>query len=324
MKLARRKFLHLAAGALALPASPREAAALDYPTRPVHIVVGLAPGGPNDICARLIGAWLSERLGQNFIVDNRPGAATNLAAEFVVHAPPDGYTLLMIATSATVNATLYQHLSFNFIRDIAPIAGIMRAANVLVVNPAFPAKTLAEFIAYAKANPHKINIATPGTGTGPHMYAELLQRMAGIDLVEVAYRGSGPALVDLLAGQVDAYFDAGSAIEYVRAGKLRALAVTSATRLAALPDVPTVGQFVPGFEATSWFGVGAPKRTPVEIVEKLNHEINAGLADPNIAQRIAELGGEPMPLSPAEFAKLIVDDTEKWAKVIRAANIKAE
>jgi tripartite-type tricarboxylate transporter receptor subunit TctC len=324
MKLLRRKFLHLAAAAAALPAIPRVASALDYPTRPVHIVVGLAPSGPNDLCARLIGAWLSERLGQSFIVDNRPGAATNLAAEFVVRAPPDGYTLLMIATSATVNATLYQNLNFNIIRDIAPIAGIMRAPNVLVVNPAFPAKTLAEFIAYAKANPHKINIGTPGTGTGPHMYAELLQRMAGVDLVEVAYRGSGPVLVDLLAGQVDAYFDAGSALEYVRAGKLRPLAVTSATRSPALPDVPTVGEFVPGFEATSWFGVGAPKLTPVEIVDKLNHEINAGLADPKIAQRIADLGGEPMALSPAEFAKLIADDTEKWAKVIKAANIKGE
>jgi tripartite-type tricarboxylate transporter receptor subunit TctC len=324
MKLPRRKFLHLAAGAAALPAIPRVASALDYPTRPVHIVVGLAPGGPNDISARLVGAWLSERLGQSFIVDNRPGAATNVATEFVVRAPPDGYTLLMIAQSATINATLYEHLNFNFVRDIAPIAGIMRAPNVLVVNPAFPAKTLADFIAYAKANPHKVNIATPGIGTGPHMYAELLQRMAGIDLIEVAYRGSGPALIDLMAGQVDAYFDAGSAIEFVRAGKLRALAVTSATRSPALPDVPTIGEFVPGFEATSWFGIGAPQHTPAEIVDKLNREINAGLVDPKIAQRIADLGGDPMSLSPAEFGKLIADDTAKWAKVIKAANIKAE
>jgi tripartite-type tricarboxylate transporter receptor subunit TctC len=324
MKLSRRNFLHVAAGAAALPVAPRIASALDYPTRPVHIVVGFAPGGPNDISARLIGAWLSERLGQSFIVDNRPGAASNIGTEIVVRAAPDGYTLLMIANSATVNATLYEHLNFNFIRDIAPVAGIMRAPSVLVVNPAFPAKTLAEFTAYAKANPHKVNIATPGTGTAPHMYAELFQRMAGVDLVEVAYRGSGPALVDLLAGQVDAYFDVGSAIEYVRAGKLRALAVTSAMRSPALPDVPTVGEFVPGYEATSWFGIGAPKRTPVEIVDKLNREINAGLIDPKIAQRIADLGGDPMSLSPAEFAKLIVDETEKWAKVIRAANIKPE
>jgi tripartite-type tricarboxylate transporter receptor subunit TctC len=324
MKLPRRKFLHLAAGAVVLPAVSHIAWAQAYPTRPVRIIVGFAPGGPNDISARLIGAWLSERLGQQFIIDNRPGAASNLATEMVARAPPDGYTLLMIATVATINATLYEHLNFNFINDIAPIAGIMRAPNILVVNPAFPAKTLAEFIAHAKANPHKINIATPGTGTGPHMCAELFQRMAGVDLVEVAYRGSGPALVDLLAGQVDAYFDVGSVIEYVRAGKLRALAVTSATRSPALPDVPTVGEFVPDFEVTSWFGIGAPKRTLVEIIDKLNREINAGLADPKIKERLADLGGAPMPMTPAEFGKLIADETEKWARVIRAANIKPE
>jgi tripartite-type tricarboxylate transporter receptor subunit TctC len=325
MKLPRRKFLHLAAGTAALPSVPRIASALDYPTQPVRVEVGVAAAGPTDICARLTAQLLSERLGQNFIVENRTGAATNVATEFVVRAPADGYTLLTFATSAAANATLYDNLSFNFVRDIAPIAGIMRGPGVMVVNPSVPARTVPEFIAYAKANPHKINMATAGNGTAPHLFGELFKWMAGVDLVAVAYRGSGPALTDLMGGQMQVYFDLIiSSIEHIKAGKVRALAVTSANRSAALPDVPAMGEFVPGYEATAWFGLGAPKNTPTEIINRLNGEANAGLADPKIKARLADLGGEPMPMTPADFGKFIADETEKWGKVIKLAGIKPE
>jgi tripartite-type tricarboxylate transporter receptor subunit TctC len=325
MKLPRRNFLHLAAAAAAFPVVSRVALALDYPTRPVHIIVGFAAGGPNDISARLIGQWLSQRLGQHFIVENRPGAGSNLGTELVVHAPPDGYTLLLVPAPAAINAALYHNLTFNFIRDIAPVAGIMREPMVMVVNPSVPAKTVPEFIAYAKANPGKINIATAGNGTVPHVAGELFQFMTGVDLVGVGYRGGGPALVDLLGGQVQVMFEGAlSVLQYVKAGKLRALAVTSATRSAALPDVPALGEFVPGYEATAWFGIGAPKNVPAEMVEKLNREINAGLADPKVKEQLLGLGGTPMPMSPQEFGAFIASETEKWAKVVKFANIKAE
>jgi len=325
MKLPRRKFLHLAVGAAALPATSRISRAQDYPTRPVHVIVGFAAGGPNDISARLMGQWLTERLGQQFVVENHPGAGSNVATELVVREPADGYALLLVAAPAAINATLYDNLNFNFIRDIAPVAGIVRVPEVMVVNPSVPANTVLEFIAYAKANPGKINLASAGNGTVPHVAGELFKFMAGVDLVRVGYRGGGPALVDLLGGQVQVMFEPTlSTLPYIRAGKLRALAVTSATRSAALPDVPTVAEFVPGYEATAWFGLGAPKNTSAEIVDKLNNEVNAGLADRKIKERLADLGGEPMPMTPAAFGKLIVDETEKWGKVIRAANIKLE
>jgi tripartite-type tricarboxylate transporter receptor subunit TctC len=291
----------------------------------VHIIVGYAPAGPTDIAARLAGQWLSGRLGQSFVVDNRPGAASNIGTELVVRAPPDGYTLLSVNATNAINATLYDKLNFNFIRDIAPVASIMRTTNVMVVQPSFPAKSVPEFIAYAKANPGKINMATAGVGSPPHVYGELFEAMAGVDLIQVHYRGGAPALVDLLGGQVQIMFEGiTSSIEYVRAGKLRALAVTSATRWAALPDIPTVGEFVPGYEAIGWFGLGSPKNTPAEIIDTLNREINAGLADPPMKARIADLGGSPMPMTPTDFGKFIADETEKWAKVIRTANIKPE
>jgi tripartite-type tricarboxylate transporter receptor subunit TctC len=325
MKLPRREFLHLSAAAIALPSVARLARAETYPARPVHIVVGFAAGGPNDISARLIGQWLSERLGQQFVVENRPGAGGNVATELVVRAPADGYTLLLVPAPAAINATLYDNLNFNFIRDIAPVAGILRVPEVMVVNPAVPANTVPEFIAYAKANPGKINMASAGNGTVPHVAGELFKFMTGVDLVRVGYRGGGPALVDLMGGQVQVMFEPTlSTVGYIRAGKLRALAVTSATRSAALPDVPTVGEFVPGYEATAWFGIGAPRNTPADIVAKLNGEINAGLADAKIKERLADLGGEPMPMATADFAKFIVDETEKWGKVVHAAGIKAE
>ena len=325
MKLPRREFLHLSAAAIALPAVARLARAETYPGRPVHIIVGFAAGGPNDISARLIGQWLSERLGQQFVVENRPGAGGNVATELVVRAPADGYTLLLVPAPAAINATLYDNLNFNFIRDIAPVAGILRVPEVMVVNPAVPANTVPEFIAYAKANPGKINMASAGNGTVPHVAGELFKFMTGVDLVRVGYRGGGPALVDLMGGQVQVMFEPTlSTIGYIRAGKLRALAVTSATRSAALPDVPTVGEFVPGYEATAWFGIGAPRNTPADIVGKLNGEINAGLADAKFKERLADMGGEPMPMSSADFAKFIADETEKWGKVVRAAGIKAE
>ena len=325
VKLPRREFLYLAAAAIALPTNARLARAETYPARPVHVIVGFAAGGPNDISARLIAQWLSERLGQQFVVENRPGAGGNVATELVVRAPADGYTLLLVPAPAAINATLYDNLNFNFIRDIAPVAGILRVPEAMVVNPAVPANTVPEFIAYAKANPGKINMASAGNGTVPHVAGELFKFMTGVDLVRVGYRGGGPALVDLMGGQVQVMFEPTlSTIGYIRAGKLRALAVTSATRSAALPDVPTVGEFVPGYEATAWFGIGAPRNTPTDIIAKLNGEINAGLADAKMKERLADMGGEPMPMSSADFAKFIADETEKWGKVVRAAGIKAE
>jgi tripartite-type tricarboxylate transporter receptor subunit TctC len=314
----------VAAGTAALPFSGI-AHAQSYPARPVHIIVGFAAGGPNDISARLIGAWLSERLGRQFVIENRPGAASNLATEDVVRAAADGYTLLSVAPPAAINATLYEKLNFNFIRDIAPVAGIVRVPEVMVVHPAVPAKTVPEFIAYAKANPGKINIASAGNGSMPHVAGELFNSMAGIDLVRVGYRGGGPALVDLLGGQVQVMFETTLAtIAYIKAGKLRALAVASATRSPILQDVPTIAEFLPGYEATAWYGLGAPKKTPAEIVGKLNLEVNASLADPRIKDRISELGGEPMPMSPGEFGSLIAAETEKWAKLIRSAGIRLD
>jgi tripartite-type tricarboxylate transporter receptor subunit TctC len=326
VKLPRREFLRLAAGAAALPAAARAAwAQQTYPTRPVHLICGFAAGGPNDIVSRLIAQWLSERLGQQFVVDNRTGAAGNIGTEAVVRAPADGYTLLLVSSANAVNATLYSNLSYNFIRDIAPVAGLVRVPNAMVVNPSVPANTIPEFIAYAKANPGKINMATSGNGSTTHISGELFKEMTGIDLVPVAYRGGGPALIDLLAGQMQVMFEPTvSTIAYIRAGKLRALAVTTATRSELLPEVPSVAEFVPGYEASQWYGIGAPKSTPPEIVAKLNQEINAALADPKMKMRFSDLGGVPTPMTPAEFAKLIADETEKWGKVIRAGNIKAD
>lgn len=325
MKLPRRKFLHVAAGAAALPALPRVASALDYPTRPVHLLVGFAAGGPLDTSARLIGQWLSERLGQPFVIENRPGAGSNLATEIVVRAPPDGYTLLEASAANAWNAALYDNLSFNFIRDIALVAGVRRAAGVMEVNPSVPVRTVPEFIAYAKANPGKINMATGGAGSAPHLYGELFKMMAGVDLVTVNYRGSAPALPDLIAGQVQVMFDVViSSIGHIRAGKLRPLGVTTTARLDVLPDVPPISDFLPGYEASSWDGIGAPANTPLEIVGILNKQVNAALADPTLKARLADLGAEPFAGSPAEFGKFIVDYTEKWGKVIRAAGIKAE
>jgi tripartite-type tricarboxylate transporter receptor subunit TctC len=325
MKLPRRNFLALAAGAAALPTVARIAWAQAYPTRPVTLVAGFAPGGGVDVTARLIGQWLSERLGQQFVIENRPGAGGNIATEAVVRALPDGYTLLLVTAANAINATLYKKLNFNFIRDIAPVASIMRYPYVMVVNPSVPAKSVPEFIAYAKANPGKLNMASPGNGTGPHIAGELFKMMAGVDMVHVPYRGAGPSLTNLIGGQVQVTFESMPAsMGYIRAGTLRALAVTTTRRSEAVPDIPTVAEFVPGYEASSWYGVGAPKATPAEIVEKLNKEINAGLADPKIKARLADLGGNVLALSPADFGKLIADETEKWGKVIRAANIKAE
>ena len=325
MKLPRRGFLRLGAGAAALPVLPRMASALDYPTRPVHIIVGYAPGGTNDISARMMGQWLSERLGRQFVIENRPGAASNLATEAVVHAPPDGYTLLLANTSNAINATLYANLNFDFIRDIAPVAGIMRSPLVMVVNPSVPAKSVPEFIAYAKANPGKLNMGSAGSGSTTQIFGELFKMLSGVNLVQVSYRGGGPAFIDLLGGQVQVMFVGFTElIGYIKAGKLRALAVTTAARSLALPDIPTVGEFVAGYEASGWFGVGAPRNTPAEIIDTLNKEINAGLADPKMKAQLADLGGTPLADSPAEFGKLISDETEKWAKVIRAAGIKAE
>jgi tripartite-type tricarboxylate transporter receptor subunit TctC len=301
------------------------ASAQAYPSRPVRIVVGFPAGGGVDIVARLMGQWLSERLGQPFIIENRPGAATNIATEAVVRAAADGYTLLLVHSSNAMNATLYEKLNFNFIRDIAPVASIIVVPNVMLVHPSVPAKTVAEFIAYAKANPGKINFASGGIGGPSHLAGELFKAMAGVNLVHVPYRGGGPAVNDLLGGQVQVYFASTPAsIEYIKAGTLRALAVASATRSEMLPDIPTVGEFVPGYEAPTWYGLGAPKNTPAEIVDKLNNEINAGLADPKLRVRLADLGGTVMMGSPADFGKLIADETEKWGKVIRAANIKPE
>jgi len=325
MKLPRRNFLHLAAGAAALPAVSRFAWAQTYPTRPVRIIVGFAAGGIADIHARLMGQWLLERLGQPFIIENRPGAASNIGTEAVVKSPPDGYTLLLATSTNAINATLYDKLSFNFIRDIAPVATISRNAFVMVAHPSMPAKTVPEFIAYAKANPGKINIASAGTGSAGHVFGELFKMMTGINTVHVPYRGAAPALADLVAGQVQAYFaPTAASIEYIRAGKLRALAVTTATRSEALPDIPAVNEFVPGYEASGWSGFGSPKGTPTEVIDKLNKEINAGLADPKIKAQLADLGSPALAGLPADFSRLIAADTEKWAKVIKFAGIKAE
>jgi tripartite-type tricarboxylate transporter receptor subunit TctC len=325
MKLPRRTFLHLAVAAAALPAVALLAKAQAYPSRPVRIIVPFASGGATDIVARLIGQWLSERVGQPFVIENRPGGGGSIGTELVVKSPPDGYTLLLASTPNTINATLYQKLNFNFIRDMVPVAGIIRNGLVMVVHPSFPAKTVPEFIAYAKANPRKLNMASPGNGSTNHVSGELFKMMTGVDMVHVPYRSGGPALTDLLGGQVQVMFPATvSSVEYIRAGRLRALAVTTATRSELLPDVPTVAEFVPGYEASNWFGVCAPKATPAEIVEKLNKDINASLADPSGKARLAELGGDVLALSPADFGKLIAEDTEKWGKVIRDANIKPE
>src|SRR5262245_62145798 len=324
MKLSRRNFLHLAAGAAALPVMPRLAWAQAYPSRPVRLVVGLAAGGPADVVARLIAQWLSERLSQPFVVENRTGAATNIAAEAVVRAPADGYTLLFVTAANAINTTLYEKLSFNLTRDIVPVASLIRAPSVMEVNLSVPAKTVLEFIAYAKANPGKLTMASSGIGSPSHVFGELFKFMTGVNLVHVPYRGAAPAVTDLLAGQVQVFFDPfPNSMGYIRAGKLRPLAITSATRSEQLPDLPTVGEFVPGYEASFWFGVGAPKGTPAEIIEKLNKEINAGLADPTIKTRLAE-GGDVFALSPAGFGKFIAEETQKWGKVIRPLNIKAE
>ena len=325
MKLPRRTFLHLAAGAAVLPAVSRIAWAQAYPARPVRIVVGFAASGGVDIVGRLMGQWLSEQLGQPFVIENRPGAGTNIGTESVVRAAADGYTLLLASTPNAINATLYDKLNFNFIRDIAPVAGIMVVPNVMVVHPSVPAKTVPEFIAYTKGNSGKINLASGGIGGPSHMAGELFKMMAGVDLVHVPYRGVAPALTDLIGGQVQVVFPTmPGSIEYIRTGKLRALAVTTAMRAEALPDIPTVGDFLPGYEASSWYGIGAPRNTPVEIIDKLNKEINAGLADPKMKARLVDLGGTALSGSRADFGKFIAAETDKWGKVIRAANIKPE
>jgi tripartite-type tricarboxylate transporter receptor subunit TctC len=324
MKLPRRNLLHFGASAVAFAALPRIATALDYPTRPVHVVVGYPPGGPPDIEMRLIAPWLSERMGQAFVVENRPGAGSNLATELVVRAPPDGHTLLMATASNSWNTALYDNLSFDFMQDIVPVAGISRDGGVIVVNPSVPAKTLPEFIAYAKANPGKINMGTAGVGSASHLYGELFKKMAGVDLLHVPYRGGGPAVVALLSGEVQVYFGPVLvSIANIRAGKLRPLGVTTTTRIGVLPDVPPISDAVPGYEAIAWFGIGAPKGTSAEIVGLLNKQVNAALGDPNIKTRLAELGEEPFATSPAEFRKFIVEYTDKWAKIIRPAGIKA-
>ena len=324
MKLPRRHFLRLGGAASAAGLLARPALALDYPTRPVRIIVGQAPGSNPDIIARLIGQWLSERLGQQFIVDNRPGAGQNIGAEAVVRAPADGYTLLLATAANTGGATLYGDLGFNFVRDTIAIGSVQRGLNIMEVNPSFPARSIPEFIAYARANPGKINMASSGAGATPHLAGELFKSMAGVNLQHVPYRGSTPALTDLIGGQVDVMFDVlGSSIEHIHSGKLRALGVTSPARSAALPDVPAVAEFLPGFEVSSWSGIVGPRNTPAEIVERLNREINAGLADPKIAARLADLGSSPAPMTPSEFGKRIADETEKWGKVIREAGIKA-
>jgi tripartite-type tricarboxylate transporter receptor subunit TctC len=325
MRISRRRFLHLAAAAATFPAMSRFAWAETYPARPVRWVVPQAPGGAGDICTRLMGQWLSERLGQPFVIENRPGAGGNIGTEAVVTSPADGYTLLLVGSFNAINATLYDKLNFNFIRDIAPVSGIMRNPLVMEVNPSVPATTVAEFIAYAKANPGKVNMASAGNGSPQHMAGELFKTMAGVNMTHVPYRGSAALLTDLLRGEVHVAFDPMlSSLEHIRSGKLRALAVTTATRSEALPDVPTVGEFVPGYESFGWVGVGVPRKTPIEIVEKLSNEINAGLADPKVKARIADLGGATLAGSPTDFGKLIAEQTDRWAKVIRAANIRPD
>jgi tripartite-type tricarboxylate transporter receptor subunit TctC len=323
MRISRRKILHLAAGTAVTPVLPRVAAALDYPTRPVHMVVGFPAGNAPDIIARLIGRALSERLGQQFVIDNRPGAGSNIGAEMVVRAPPDGYTLLMIVLSNVVNATLYKNLNFNFMRDIAPVAAIANAPYAMVVTPSLPVKTVPEFIAYAKANPGKINFASGGNGTTTHIFGELFKMLAGVDLVHVPYKAS--YMTDLLAGQIQVVFNPmPQSLEFIQSGKLRALAVTTAARLPALPDVPVISEFVPGFEAVGWYGIGAPKDIPPDIVGVLNDATNAALAGDMVKTRLGSLGVDPMPMTAAAFAKFIAAEDDKWAKVIKAADIKAE
>jgi tripartite-type tricarboxylate transporter receptor subunit TctC len=325
MKLPRRKFLHLAAAAAALPPMSRLARAQGYPTKPVRIIVGFAAGGSVDLFARLIGQWLSERLGQPFIIENRPGAGGNIATEAVVRAAPDGYTLLLVTAANAINESLFDKLNFNFIRDITPIATIHRGIGVMIVNPSFPMRSVPELIAYAKANPGKMNMGSGGNGSAQHIYGEYFKMMAGVDMLHVPYRGTPAALTALVAGEVQVMIDTlSTSIEQIRAGKLRALAVTASTRSEALPDIPTLGQFVPAYEATVWLGMGAPRNTPSEIIETVNKEVNAALADPKIKARIADLGYMPFVSSSAEFGRFIVSETEKWGKVIRAANIKAE
>jgi tripartite-type tricarboxylate transporter receptor subunit TctC len=325
MKLPRRQFLHLAVGLAALPTLPRIALALDYPTRPVHWIVAVAPGGGNDIFARLMGQWLSEHLSQPFIVENRPGAGNNLGTEMVAKASPDGYTLLLASSNNASNAALYEHLNFDFVRDIASVAGIARTTLVMVVNPSVPAKTIPEFVAYAKANPGKANMASSGVGSIGQLAGELFKMMAGVNMVHVPYRGNGPVLEALLAGQVEVAFPSlASAIEYIKTGKLRGLAVTSAMRSDAMPELPSIGEFVTGYEISTWYGMGAPMGTPVEIIDKLNKEINAGLADPKLTARFAELGDVPMPMTPIEFGNLVAAETEKLKKVVRFAGIKLQ
>jgi len=325
MEYPRRRFLSLTTSALALSAVSRLSWAQTYPTRPVRLIVGYPAGGANDIIGRLIGQWLSERLGQQFLIENRAGAAGNIGTEAVVRSPADGYTLLLAGSFNAVNATLYDKLNFNFIRDIAPVAGILRSTFIMLVNPRFPANSVPEFIDYAKANPGKINMASAGSGNLSHVAGELFKAMTGVNMLHVPYRGGAPAMTDLIGGQVQVYFSTISeSIEYIRAGSLRALAVATATRSQVLPDIPTLGEFVPGYEAIGWQGIGAPKNTPTDIIDKLNKDINACIADPKLKARLADLGTTPLAGSPADFAKLIADETEKWSKVIRTANIKAE
>jgi tripartite-type tricarboxylate transporter receptor subunit TctC len=325
MTLPRRRFLHLAAAAAAVPAAATIARAQSYPTRPVRIIIGYTPGGSADITARLMGQWLTERLGQSFVVESRPGGGTNIATEAAVRAPADGYTLFLVAPANAINTTLYEKLNYDFIRDIAPVAGLIRFPNVMEVNPSVPAKTVPEFIAYAKANPGKINYASSGNGSTIHMSAELFKMMAGVDMVHVPYRGGAPALTDMLAGQVQVMFDnLPTSIEHIRAGKLRPLAITSAARSELLPDVPTVADFVPGYESSAWYGVGAPRGTPAEIIDRLNKEINAILAEPRAKTRIADMGATLIAGSPADFGRLIAEETEKWGKVVRFSGAKAD
>jgi tripartite-type tricarboxylate transporter receptor subunit TctC len=325
MKLPRRTFLHLATGAAALPALSRVARAQTYPTRPVRLIVGFPPGGPSDLLARLIGQWLSERLGQPFIVENRPGASGNIATEAVIRAPTDGHTLLLVVPGNAISDVLYDKLNFSFIRDTAPVAGISNGPLVMEVNPAIPVHTVPEFIAYTRVRPGQINFASPGIGTTIHLSGELFNMMTGVKMVHVPYRGNAPALTDLIAGQVQMMFaDTPSSIEHVKSGKLRALAVATAVRSEILPELPTVSEFLPGFQASNWFGVAAPRNTPPEIIDKLNKEINVALADPKIKARLAVLGAAPLAGSPADFGKFIATEAERWTKVIRTTGIKAD